>query len=222
MNRSISCKSAPQALSVYAQVTLRFRLSRSITLAAIETASAVLKLRLGLSCYANVTLASVYISRVKTYNASTGAVVDTYMSRSHAGNIITGNCSLVKSTVQSRGLLALNDGASEQQTLGYSPGSRWLEVSSESNEVTLGVDVQAPSSVEPQLSAPVVALQTTLNLLTSTNVTNLTSSLGSQSTSAISTVFEPFVTTVAVASGVPPDSVQVLWGNGSTLGEPLP
>lgn len=131
---------------------------------------------------------------------------------------MTGNCSLVKSTVQSRGLLAQNDGASEQQSVGYYPGSRWLEASTESNEVTLGVDVRAPPSGEPQLSAPVVALQTTLNLLTSANVTKLTSSSGSQTTSAVSTVFEPFITTVAVASGVPPESVQVQWSNGRTVG----
>lgn len=195
------------------QVILRFRLSRSITLAAIEAAAAVLKLRLGLACYANVTLASVYISKVKSFDPSTGVEVITYMSRSHAGNTLTGNCSLIiKSNSQSRGLVAFGDEASE---LGYSPGRRELVATAESNEVTLGVDVQAPNSGDPQLAAPVVALQTTLGLLTSSNVSNLTSS------SAVSTVFEPFITTVAVASGISPDSVQVRYSAATMLSLPF-
>lgn len=169
----------------------------------METASAVLKLRLGVSCYANVTLASVYISSVKSYNASTGAEVITYMSRLHAGNAMSGNCSLLKAASQSRRLVALDDHAPSPRV---PRGHRRLDAPAGSNEVTLGVDVQAPSSGDPQRSAPVVALQTTLGQLTSTNVTNLTSPTGS----AVAAVFEPFVTTVAVASGVRPDSVQVV------------
>lgn len=180
-----------QLVQVFVGVTL----SAAITPAAISTPSVGLLIRLGIACYINVPVSTVFINGITVFNATTGNSTVISVALTDPVNTATGSCSLLNTTQARRLLKSYAEEAAAGRRL----------VGTSSTKVNMGVNVYTAPTDSPSTSSQVLSIQSSLSPLLSATGSNLTVGGGS----ILSTVFGTFLSSAANASGVPLSSVSI-------------
>ena len=95
------------ALMFFGQLLLSVHLSPSISPATIAQPSVAKLLRLGMACFINATLSSVFVNSTSSYNSTSGVVTVVQLGSNDPANLATGNCSLLAASP--RRLLAITE-----------------------------------------------------------------------------------------------------------------